>query len=718
MAEARFRIGVDVGGTFTHAVALEAENLSLLGKAKVLTTHGAPEGVALGVTQALSLLLQETGISPAEVGFIAHSTTQATNALLEGDVAPVGILATGRGLQGWRVRGQTRLGNIPLGGGRHLPTFHSYLNTQGLSEQAPQAIQQLKSEGARALVVAEAFSVDDPAREQSLIEQSREADLLATGTHEISGLYGLKIRTRTAALNASILPRMMETAAMTEASVQQAGITAPLMVMRSDGGVMSMTEVRRRPLLTILSGPAAGVAAALMFVRISEGVFLEVGGTSTDISLISLGRARLRSAEVGGRRLFLRTLDVRTMGLGGGSMVRLKGAAPRDVGPRSAHIAGLPYCCFSSPQQLRGAKIVLGSPVAGDPADYVLLESPAGERFALTLTCAANASDALPPEDYARGNVESAAIAFSALAEFCGRPSDGIALAQEVLSIAAEKTRQVVEKLAMEYEADRETMTLVGGGGGAGALVPTLGKAMGVAHQICPQAEVISAIGVALALVRESIERTIPNATPEDLLQIRREAEQGAVRSGAAPETISVEVEVDPLRNIVRAIASGATELRERDLSSREVTEEERLQAAASSLNVPGEEVRLLAGAGRMYAYGAAIEKAAALGLSRSVQQPVRLLDAEGIVRLQLAHGEARVCQASEATSLLERVLEEHTSYGDAGPTLPRIFLIARERITNLSGLSSAQQVISLAKAELDRLPPEEQVLLIIGIQV
>lgn len=714
-AKARFRIGVDVGGTFTHAVALPAGSLSLLGQAKVPTTHSAPEGVALGITQALALLLQESGIAPDEVGFIAHSTTQATNALLEGDVAPVGILALGSGFEGWRAKGQTRLGEIPLGGGRSLPTFHIYCDKRKTAELAPAAIEQLKGQGARALVVAEAFSVDDPSRELALIELAGQAQLPATGTHEVSGLYGLRIRTRTAALNASILPPMMEAAAMTETSIRQSGISAPLMVMRSDGGVMSMAEVRRRPLLTILSGPAAGVAAALMFVRISDGIFLEVGGTSTDISLISLGRARVRSAEVGGHRLFLRTLDVRTIGLGGGSMVRLRGRSPVDVGPRSAHIAGLPYCCFSPPEQLRGAKVILTAPRRGDPADYVVLENTAGEKFALTLTCAANAAASLPAGDYATGNAESAKLALAALAEFCGRPGEAIELAHEILELAAKKAQAVVDKLILEYRVERELMTLVGGGGGAGVLVPGVGKVMGMAHQICPQAAVISAIGVALALVRESVERTIANPSPEDLLRLRQEAEEGALRSGAAPETVSVEVEVDPLQNIVRAVASGATELRERDLAAREITAEERLQQAAKSLGVAAEKVQLLASAGRVYAYRGQAEKSAALGLGRATRTPLRLLDAEGIVRLQLPNGEAHACPAGEAANLLRRLIDQHTSYGDAGPCLPKILLVARDRIVNLSGLLSADRVLSLAAVELNRLPPEEPVLLVIA---
>lgn len=716
MSRPRIRIGVDVGGTFTHAVALEAGALSLVGKAKVLTTHTAAEGVALGVTQALAALLQQTGIAPSEVGFIAHSTTQATNALLEGDVAPVGILAMGTGVEGARARSQTKLGDIPLGASRALATYQEYIDSKRLQEDAPTAIASLNAQGAQALVVAEAFSVDDPTSEKAVIELAAQSDLPATGTHEISGLYGLRTRTRTAVLNASILPPMMNAAAMTEQSVRESGIGAPLMVMRSDGGVMSLEQVRRRPLLTILSGPAAGVAAALMFVRLSHGIFLEVGGTSTDISLIMLGRSQLKSAEIGGHRLFLRTLDVRTMGLGGGSMIRVSGKALADVGPRSAHIAGLPYCCFTDPERLRGATVILAAPRTGDAQDHVLLQAQDGERYALTLTCAANAAGTLEPGDHATGNAESARLAFVALADHLGRKGQEGTVAQEVLALAARKAREVVEKLAAEYAMPKESIVLVGGGGGAGVLVPGVGVAMSVPHSICPESEVISAVGVAMALVRESIERNIANPTPDDLLRIRKEAEEGAIRSGASPDSIQVEVEIEPQQNLVRATASGATELRARDAGQRDLSAEELATEAAESLGVTVEKVQMLGMAGATSAYGTEITRRGLFGLSRSITHPIRLIDREGIIRLQLPNAIVQTCPASDAPTALRKLLDAHTSYGDAGPVLPKVFLVARDRVSNLSGLLTAEHVVSLAGAELGRLEEEEPAIILIGV--
>ena len=704
-----YRIGIDVGGTFTHAVAIDAASLQVTHQARVPTTHRAAEGVALGVTQALRALL-DAGVTPEEVVFIAHSTTQATNALLEGDVSPVGILGMARGADAFKARKDTEIGRVEVAPGRFLESVHTFLDSGAVNaESVRAAVQELQARGAQVIVAAEAFGVDDPTNERLVLDVCAELGVPATASHEVSGLYGLRIRTRTAVINASILPKMMQTAEMTAGAVSAAGITAPLMIMRSDGGVMSIDEVRRRPILTILSGPAAGVAAALMYARISDGIFIEVGGTSSDITCIRNGQASVQSATIGGHKLFLRTLDVRTIGLAGGSMVRVKDGKVQAVGPRSAHLAGLAYSCFAEHQGQYTPRLV--QPLPNDPADY-LVAAAGDKQLALTMTCAANAAGSVPDGDYARGD---GALAGQLLAEALHEaPKDA---AEAVLTTGCAQAVATIETLLEDYSLRREHVTLIGGGGGAGAVVPFTGGMMALPWRIAQNAPVISAIGVALALVRDVVERTIPNPSKDDLLRVRREAVEAVVRVGANPQTVEVQVEVDAQHQLVRATATGATEMRTRDLAAAGVDDAAQREAAARSLGV---EASILSEPARTPYYAALTctrEIKKLFGLLRTARTPLRLVDREGVIRLQMAHGAAEATPASRALPRLRELMAAQTSYGDGGERLPSVFLAAGARIFNLSGLLTAEHVLSLAEAELQHLPADEAVLLLVGEQ-
>lgn len=383
MTTHRIRVGIDVGGTFTDAVAVDATTLELLGQVKVPTSHHHEDGVAHGIVEALDRLLEETGRAAEDVAFLAHGTTQATNALLEGDVATVGLIGIGGGPAAALTRRLASLGKLRLTPGKTLPLVYAHVGDPDDTASVRRAADGLAQDGAQVLVATEPFSVDRPEGEKAVVEAARSTGLPLTAAHEITSLYGLHKRTRTAVVNAAILPRMLATADLVDASITKAGVSSPLMVMRCDGGVMSLDEMRSRPLLTVLSGPAAGVAGALMQERISEGVFLETGGTSTDISVVRRGKVAVRHATILGKKSYLNALDVRTVGVGGGSMVRIGGGKVTGVGPRSAHIAGLPYACYASAEDLRDATLRTVRPMAGDPADYAVIEA-AGGRFALT----------------------------------------------------------------------------------------------------------------------------------------------------------------------------------------------------------------------------------------------------------------------------------------------------------------------------------------------
>src|SRR2546428_1212136 len=466
------RIGIDVGGTFTKAVVLDDDTHEIIAQAVVATTRTAAEGVAAGVIEAFRRSLASARVTPTEVVFIAHSTTQATNALLEGDVAPVGVIGMGRGAVESRLaRSQTMIGDIELSAGRLIACRHAFIRSDDLTDAAVRAaVAELQRQGVRVIVASDAFSVDDARAEEQVMAVAGELGLPATGGHEITKLYGLTIRTRTAVINASILPKMMETARLTHESVRAAGITCPLMIMRGDGGVMNLGEVENRPILTMLSGPAASVAGALMHLRVSDGIFFEVGGTSTNIAVIRNGRPTIAFAELGGHRTHVSSLDVRVLGVAGGSLVRVQGDRIVDVGPRSAHIAGLPYASFLPAERLADADLVFVQPKPGDPSDYVAVRVDDASRVAITTTDAANALGVIPRGDYAWGSPEAARRALAPLAARVRTSADEAA--QRILDVAVAKVVPTIERLVQEDALGRDQITLVGRGGRGPAVPP------------------------------------------------------------------------------------------------------------------------------------------------------------------------------------------------------------------------------------------------------
>src|SRR5207342_3368379 len=484
-----------------------------------------------------------------------------------------------------------------------------------------------RDEGARVIVASGAFSVDDQSGEEQVMRCCAALDLPATGGHEITKLYGLTTRTRTAVINASILPKMIATANMTEAAVREAGIEAPLMIMRGDGGVMDIKEMRRRPVMTMLSGPAASVAGALMYLRVSDGIYFEVGGTSTNIGVIRNGRPTVKYARVGGHETYVSSLDVRVVGIAGGSMVRARNGKLVDVGPRSAHIAGLPYAAFARPEDIVDPTIEFFQPKSDDPDDYVAVRSANGTRYAITNTCAANVLGYAKPGLHASGNPESAQRAIAALAEFIGKSIKDTARA--ILDIATDKVIPVVDDLIAEYKLDRDQALLVGEGGGAAALIPHASARTGLHHEISKDAEVISSIGVALALVRDVVERVIPNAQPEDIKRIRREAFEAAVKLGADPDGVEVTIELDPNTHRIRATAMGASEMRARQRKD-EVGETEAHEIAAKAMGLEPARVALAASTPRMRVFQGEVEERT-WGFFKKRRSPVRAIDLDGV---------------------------------------------------------------------------------------
>lgn len=712
MSSRKVRIGIDVGGTFTDAVVVDNETYEVIAKEKCPTTHHAKQGVAEGIVRNIENVLKKNNISPEDVIFIAHGTTQATNALLEGDVAKVGIVGMGKGLEADRAKKETTAGNIELAPGKFLYTEHEFLESSSLREDLiKSAIEKLKQKGAEVIVASESYSVDNPENEKKVIEIANKMGLPATGGYEISQLYGLSARTRTAAVNAALIPKMMETANMTEGAVKESGIRKPLMIMRCDGGVMSIDEVRKRPILTMLSGLAAGVAGALMYEKITDGIFLEAGGTSTDISVIKDGKVMIKNAQIGGQKLYLTSLDVRTLGVAGGSMIVVEDGKLVDVGPRSAHIANKSYEVFAEPKKIVSPKIKLVAPRQEDKPNYAVIECGNGESYALTLAGAANILGYVGEGDYAHGNKEAAKKAWQALADLTGESVEE--LCKTAMEISMKKVKQIVDELIVDYNLNKNLIYLIGGGGSASVVVPFLGEMMGIRHKIAENAPYISTIGVSLALVREQIERNVSNPTDEDIRKIRHDVMEVITRAGADAATVDIAIEIDSQKNILRAIATGATELRTKDRNTQMKSEEDLLKIISEADKVEKQNVQKVGQEGRWHAYYVNVEKKALFGLIKTKKRFTRIIDEEGVIRLQKNDAKIMVMKKKQLSTRFEEFVDSLTQFSDAGAILPKTYLFFGQKMSDLSGVVNKEQLLGLADMELEFVEDNQEIIVV-----
>jgi N-methylhydantoinase A len=210
---------------------------------------------------------------------------------------------------------------------------------------------------------------------------------------------------------------------------------------------------------------------------------------------------------------------------------------------------------------------------------------------------------------------------------------------------------------------------------------------------------VISPLGVALALVRDVVERTIVDPSAADLARIRREAIDAAVAAGAAPDRVDVVVEVDTARNRVRATASGATALVERDAVTATAGDEERINTAAEHLRAARDAVWIVAQTTTLAVI--ASERAAAV------------VDERGVVRLVLPSARVRSIRRGQLAAVLARAIDEDTTYGDVGRALPDLFVLRRSRIAEFTGMADADQLAALAEEELAGVDDEEPIVVL-----
>lgn len=688
----RIRVGIDVGGTFTKAVAIDAKFGTILSKSTVPTTHKAEKGVSEGIVKALSNILEESKIDINDIELISHSTTQAINALLESDTSKVGIIAMGVGPSKKDVIKRTNLQNLS-GGSKNISTFHEFLDTSHLitENEVKETIDRLKSKGAQVIVATEAFGVDDPSNELFVMNTSSKCQVPSTASHEISGVYGLEIRTLTAAVNASVLPKTFQVANYVEEAIRKIGVTAPLMIMKGDGGVSNMDTFRTKPILTVLSGPAASVAGALLYLKVTNGIFVEVGGTSTNICIIKNGKPEIRYVTVHDHPTCIRSMDVRILGVAGGSMVSLSQNRVSKVGPRSAHIAGLKYSCFADPDDLKTGEIILIKPKENDD-EYVAIKCN-GETYAITNTCAANALGMIEKDDYSYANQESAKIALKILGKHLNIHYHEVA--QSIIQTSSFEITKTITTIMKEFHLNNSTK-LIGGGGGSSVLVPFVAKQLGLAYEKAQHADVISSIGVASSMLQEEIEQTMDDATPEKIAQVQKRIHAMLIGKGAVPESIVIDSEYISDKALLRVTAVGNVELDSVETSKNIFTLNDAKKRASEIIEIYDDLIDLSFETDHYFVFTGHIEVKKLF--SKKNRHHILILDRYGKMKLSLKNG--KIFQGGKISILeeLDDFLESRHS-----EIAPKVFLLNDLKLVDYSSLTSSAKIIDGIRKELEK---------------
>ncbi|MGD2106387.1 MAG: hydantoinase/oxoprolinase family protein [Nitrosopumilaceae archaeon] len=689
----RIRVGIDVGGTFTKAVAIDVKTGSIISKSTVPTTHLSQKGVSEGIIQALSNIIEESQIDINDIELISHSTTQAINALLESDTSKVGIIAMGVGPEKKDVIKRTNLQDAKINSDQDIKTIHKFLDTSHLisEEEVKTAINELKRQGAKVIVAAESFGVDDPSNELFVMKNATDLNMPSTGSHEISGTYGLEIRTLTGAVNASVLPKTFQVAKFVEEAIQGTGIKSPLMIMKGDGGVTSMDTFKTKPILTILSGPAASVAGALLHLKVTNGIFVEVGGTSTNICIIKNGKPEFQYVTIKDHPTCVRSMDVRILGVAGGSMVNMRDNRVWRVGPRSAHIAGLKYSCFGDPEDLKTGKIIKIRPKENDD-EYIAIKCQ-NETYAITNTCAANALGFIEKDDYSYANPESAKIAMQILGKESGLSF--MEIAQSIIQTSSYEIIKTISKIMKDFKLNPQTTKIIGGGGGASVLVPFVAKQLQIQYQKAQHAEVISSIGVASSMLQEEIEQTMINPTPEQINQAHKKIHAIMVDKGAVPESIVIDSQYIPDKSILRLTAVGNVELDSAETTKNVFTLSEAKNRASEILQISEELIDLSFESDHYLVFsGHVAEKRF---FNKKNRHPILVLDRFGKMKKSMNNG--RIFQGGKIS-----IIEELDDYLESrsNDVAPQVYLVNDLKLIDYSSLTSSSHILNAVKQELD----------------
>lgn len=335
------RIGFDVGGTFTDGVLMRGREV--LAKAKVPTT----EDVTRGIVDALDVLLFEAAANPELITMVSLGTTHTTNAVIERrNLNRVGIFRLGAPattaippLTGWPEDLKTAIGgpeyvHIVRGGSEYDGRDIAPLDEMAIAS----ACRKMKGK-VDSVAITGVFSPIISNHEERAAEIVRDVlgeDVHVSLSHRIATISLLE-RENSTILNASVITVMQRAVNSLRAAVKERGIDAPLFIVQNDGTVMSADYAVDYPIFTVASGPAASVRGSVYLSGITNGVVVDIGGTSTDVAYIAGGFPRESSitVNIGGVKTNIRCPDLLSIALGGGTIVKQRGEEVTGLGPES-----------------------------------------------------------------------------------------------------------------------------------------------------------------------------------------------------------------------------------------------------------------------------------------------------------------------------------------------------------------------------------------------
>lgn len=379
-----YRIGVDVGGTFTDFVMINTDG----GPTAFHKVPSTPDDPSRAISSGIAEMLKQHDVPPDAVGYVGHGTTVATNMVIERRGVPTGLLTTkgfrdvlaiGRqtrpSLFDWSVRKPEELVE------RHQRIeVDERLDKMGMPLTVPdlaaveKLVLKLRDSGVKAVAVGFLHSYRNPEHERAVRDVIRRVapELYVSISSEVVAEFREYERFSTTALNAYVGPRTQRYLHRLREKIAASGIRVEPLTFHSNGGLLPVQTVEELPVLTCLSGPAAGVIGSARIgaeIGETEIITFDVGGTSTDVSLITGGRAQFTSSRlVAGHPVRMPMVDIHVIGAGGGSIARLDDAGGLKVGPTSAGAMPGPisYLRGGIEVTLTDANIVLGrlNPVA------------------------------------------------------------------------------------------------------------------------------------------------------------------------------------------------------------------------------------------------------------------------------------------------------------------------------------------------------------------